>query len=99
MNIEAGPPPNPVWQQQARIYHVHFYRQLSNPEPPLVPFWESSEYQITDAGDVGKVLEWAQAEAAGRVIALFVEVRAVPPGPPGMLLLYGRNPTAPGLSW
>lgn len=94
MRVDDGLDVSPVWWPEPRAYHVHFWQQLSHPLPPSVPLWESTLYRLSEAQDIVEVLDWAQANAAGRVIAIYVEVPPIPPAPTGLMLLYGANPTS-----
>lgn len=79
------------WETDADAYRVYFWTKERDAEPPLAPHWSFEPYRVVETADVIEVLDWAEREAAGRVVTIWVEV--ISSTSPGLLKIHGRDPT------
>src|SRR5262245_39727872 len=75
------------WEVDQPAYHVYFWQPFSN---VLDAMWASDEWRLTEA-DVHEVLAWAEEEARGRRVTVWVEV--VSDGKTGLVRISGWEPT------
>lgn len=62
------------WVEDSPTYQVVFWKRMNDPEPPLRPMWWSDATRLAGVGDIREVLEWAEAHAEGREIAIYAEL-------------------------
>lgn len=79
------------WVVGEPSYQVQFWRQLSDPEPPLMPLWESEVHRLVGVNDVADALGWAEAHAGGRRIVIYAEIDRGPNV--GLVRVRGVDPT------
>lgn len=66
--------------------------KLNDPARPVVPPWSENPRRVVGARDVEEVLEWAHANAHGRLFQIYVESDR----PPARCVrVYGVEPTDP----
>ena len=78
------------WEVPQPSYRVYFWEC---PAPERADSgWTCDEWRLEDT-DVDEVLEWAQARAASRRFAVYVEVTGGQPDGLGLVRLLGTDPT------
>lgn len=78
------------WETTATAYRVYFWTLIADAVPPAAPLWQCAPVRLQGATDIGDVLDWARDNADGRRYTIYAEVNA---DPPGLLQLYGVDPT------
>jgi hypothetical protein len=96
VNVEDIDPRDTEWEVEGPVYRVYFWRQ--QPAPMAVSqghvMFHSDEYRLSEAADVGEVLDWARATArADQTFTLYVEHWH--DDRPGLIHLMGVDPTVP----
>jgi hypothetical protein len=96
--IEGIDPRDTEWEVEGPVYRVHFWHRP--PAPAGVPqeqmMYHSDEYRLSEADDVGEVLDWARTTARpDQTFTLYVEhVERNGESPhPGLIHLMGVDPT------
>jgi hypothetical protein len=79
------------WYEDEPTYQVVFWQKLNDPDPPLRPMWWSHSTRLAGVKDIYEVLEWAEAHADGRDIAIYVELDRGKEN--GNIRLLGVDPT------
>lgn len=87
MIVHAVDPRDTEWEIDDPTYRVYFWEPSSG-QPDAA--WSSSEWEVSEA-DVHEVIAWAQAEAAGRRVTMWV--KAARDDGPGLIRLAGWEPT------
>jgi hypothetical protein len=91
LDVRAQPvdPRDTGWEIDHPAYRVCFWQQRDS---GVDASWASEEWQVDDA-DIHDVLAWADADTSRRAYTLYV--CSTCDGTPGLIRLYGRDPTAP----
>ena len=88
MKAEPVDPRETSWENNDPVYRVHFWHRQSDRS---MPGWVSDEWRLSNV-DVAEVLAWAEAQAEGRRVTIWVEHDNDRDGP-GMIRLLGWEPT------
>jgi hypothetical protein len=94
--VQGIDPRDTEWEVEGPAYRVYFWRQPLAPEgvPQELVMFHSYEYRLTEASDVGEVLDWARATAEpDQTFTLYVEHRHG--DSLGLIHLMGVDPTVP----
>lgn len=91
MEVEDTSEIGAAWATEARAYHVYFWTQMSDPDPPAVALWRSDVKRVSGVSDVIEVLAWAEEHAEGRTVTIWLEVPAG--GRFGLIQIHGIDPT------
>jgi hypothetical protein len=94
MKVEPSTEFDCRWESEGSAYRVYFWSLLKEGAPGTVPLWESSTFRVSEVLDVIEVIQWAQTNAHGRLVTVFVEVPLDTPGPPAIVQVHGTNPTS-----
>ena len=94
MKAEASDPRQTGFEVGEPAYHVHFWSQPTAPAAARQEevMWHCEEWRLSEAGDVEEVLAWAEANAGGRHVVVWAEVRCG--DELGLVRLLGRDPGA-----
>jgi hypothetical protein len=96
MNVRHCDPRDMKWRHEPLAYRVYFWRPLGGtterPADIGIPY-ESDEFELTDARNVMEVIEWANADSAGRTYTLYAVSEDGVGGRRGMIHLAGVDPT------
>jgi hypothetical protein len=85
MDARPVDPRDTEWEVSSPAYRVYFWRQRSGG-------YESEEFQLEGATEVGEVLGWAEERAEARTFTVYAVVDAL--GERGLVQLAGIDPTA-----
>lgn len=85
MHVQLVDPRDTRWEVTQPVYRVYFWQRSGTG-------WTSEEWQ-TKGADVCEVLAWADADELHRLYTLYVCCECN--GAPGLIRLYGNDPTAP----
>lgn len=91
LSVEPVDIEQPRWVVREPTYLVQFWEKLSDPEPPVVPFWSCYSVRLRGVRDIEEAISWAETNAANREIALYAEVDRGDQH--GDVLLRGWDPT------
>jgi len=94
VNVQSIDPRDTEWEVEGPAYRVYFWHQQLAPAgiPQERMGFQSVEYRLSGAIDVGEVLEWARATAGpNQTFTLYVEHRHG--DSPGLIHLMGVDPT------
>ena len=94
MHVNRVDPRDRRWVTQPTTYRVYFWKSLGAEEPssPDVSLpWASYEYELTDVQDVAEALDWAHANAEGRIFTFYAVHDREPER--GLIQLHGTDPT------
>jgi hypothetical protein len=81
-------------ESDSPAYRVYFWQSVGSGEGSG---WQSEEWELTEA-DVDEVLAWADAQAGGRTMSVWVVVHR-DAGGVGLIRLAGIDPTADPGAW
>ena len=101
MNVDGIDPRDIKWEEDRPVYRVYFWHQPLAPAgvPQEHMMFHSDEYRLSEADDVGEVLDWARTTArSDQTFTLYVEhVEHCQGESPrrGMIQLMGVDPTVP----
>lgn len=96
MTVRGIDPRDTEWEVERPVYRVYVWRQPRAPGGVSREhlMFQSDEYRLTGAMDVGEVLDWARMTAeADQTFTLYVERRHG--DSPGLIQLTGVDPTVP----
>jgi hypothetical protein len=95
--MESRPvdPRDTGWEVEATVYRVYFWAPRRTENPSQTPAWTSDEHELLGARDVVEVVDWAEANAAGRRYTLYVVLEKPGGSGRGLIRLAGVDPTAP----
>jgi hypothetical protein len=81
------------WMTDTPTYRVDFWRPISPADPArgIATGYKQDSYYVTDA-DVDEVIAWADSEAGGREVVIYLSTRAN--DEPGLIRLVGTDPTS-----
>lgn len=94
MIVEGIDPRDTEWEVEGPVYRVYFWSQPGAPAGTSREhvMFHSDEYRLSEAADVGEVLDWARATARhDQTFTLYVEHRH--DDRPGLIHLMGVDPT------
>jgi hypothetical protein len=94
--VESTDPRDTEWEVEEPVYRVYFWHQPLAPNgvPREHAMFHSDEYRLSEAVDVGEVLDWARTTARpDQTFTLYVEHRHG--DSPGLIHLLGVDPTVP----
>ena len=82
------------WMNVAPTYRVDFWRPISPADPAsgLATGYKQDSYCVTDA-DVDEVIAWADSEAGGREVVIYLSTKRAN-DEPGLIRLLGTDPTS-----
>jgi hypothetical protein len=86
VKIEVVDPRDTTWVDHHPVFRVYFWRESQG--------WSSDEYEVTDAG-VAEVLVWAGSQLRQKGTEFALYLRRWEDQDPGLVLLAGRDPSAP----
>ena len=93
MDVRPVDPRGPHWEVDSPSYRVCFWARP--PAPLHVPedlvMYHSTEFQLDGVGDVGEVLEWAEANAPPE--STYTVYALIEHGEQGLVRLKGADPT------
>jgi hypothetical protein len=94
MEVRPVDPRGQRWEIDSPSYRVYFWtRPLAPPHVPQdIVMYHSTEFELSGVGDVGEVLEWAEANAppeSTHTIYAVIEHA----GEEGLVRLRGADPT------
>lgn len=81
------------WMSDAPTYRVDFWRPISTADPAkgVATGYKQDSYYVTEA-DVDEVISWAESEADGRGIVIYLSTTRHN-DEPGLVRLSGEDPT------
>lgn len=82
------------WMADTPTYRVDFWRPISpgNPATGLATGYKQDSFYVTDA-DVDEVIAWANSEARGREVVIYLSTKRAN-DEPGLIRLLGIDPTS-----
>ena len=81
------------WMIDLPTYRVDFWRPISSADPArgVATGYKQDSYYVTDA-DVDEVMAWADSEAGGREVVIYLSTKRAN-DEPGLIRLTGVDPT------
>lgn len=86
MNVKAVDPRDTTWEDVQPVFRVSFWDERNA--------WASHEYEISGA-DVVDVVSWAESSLGELGTEFTLSVKVVRDNTVGVVVLAGRDPTAP----
>jgi hypothetical protein len=94
--VQGVDPRDTEWEVEGPVYRVYFWHRPPAPggAPQEQMMFQSDEYRLSGAVDVGEVLDWARATASpDQTFTLYIEHGHG--DSPGLIHLMGVDPTVP----
>ena len=96
MKVREVDPRDITWELDDPVFRVYFWKMYARaPEPATPDAWECMEYEVSEA-DVKEVIRWADeyTDREGSDRYTFY-LRVDDADGPGMVRLFGADPTEP----
>lgn len=94
MNVREVDPRDTRWEIDQPTFRVYFWKiNAPSPQPGVPDSYESTEYEVSEA-DIKEVLRWADDYAKrDKTDHCTVYLRVEAPEGPGLVRLFGTDPT------